>query len=153
MTDWYIGPWPLDIKQPLRVVPNIRELTPAPHTSEPLQATSSAVETRYTGVIFMDVNQPTPTMLEPPPLSPRSKRKHLDLVKGSQNTPTPTKGKKARVSKGKDETPVKVKIEQVDGDIEMNLDTGGKGNSGKKGRSSLGKGRGHPLPSSVDITT
>jgi hypothetical protein len=105
LTGWYIGPWPLDVGQPLRVRPQLRDIPGQPKFTEgdiegsttTIQSSAMPVKT-HTGVIILTQEPPSPLLHIP---LGSDLHTHKMLVTGDHDISTPKlkKAKRPRVSK------------------------------------------------------
>lgn len=108
LTNWYIGPRPLDPQQPLRIRPPIRERLRATTGPESASSTSASqipeqiaeTDLPYNGMEIVSAELPPLTLLAPPPSSPSRHNvllEEFEVVVKPKKAKTP-KGPKARMS-------------------------------------------------------
>jgi hypothetical protein len=104
LADWYVGPWPLDIKQPLKAYPSLRSRPDSISKNAffpPVGGNDEDENRRWTGIDYVTQVQGSPTTLAPAPFdSAMMKKKKMDEIKGEDgSTPRGGKTKKPRISK------------------------------------------------------
>ncbi len=115
LTDWYIGPRPLDTQQPLRVFSALTDpgrtlkaddrVSPVPNpldytlendiTAEP----EATVDPISSGTVVLSVTPAAPTVHAPPPSSPTPRKKKLD------NVDSPVKAKNSKTKRVSEDIP------------------------------------------------